>query len=171
MRYEDTYYSGSSALTIELSDNGIFFNIANVNKTNNKVKTFDWKQKKIFLVSRAELGHIREAIKAYWDNGEEGYTNYCLKLFKNPKYRNVLFTHPNEKNPNILNMVGLKLDANKNLSIGWYKNKRENGKLQLIDQAVYVIQTIDIVRITDWMTAITNISNVTYQKVIKRSED
>jgi hypothetical protein len=94
---KQTFYSNKSALNIEHSKNGLFVEVAPLLKVEEDIKYYDWENKKIVLLSVDEALVMAESIQIYIHRGAEAFHSFCQTIFRNPKYKNLVFVHDKSK--------------------------------------------------------------------------
>jgi len=91
------FYAAKSALQVEHSKNGLFVVVANLLKVENDVKYYDWENKKTVLIKIDEALMMSEALQVYIDKGADAFHDFCQMVFRNPKYKNLVFVHDKSK--------------------------------------------------------------------------
>ena len=97
VNHTQNFYSNKAALKIELSKNGIFFEVALATKEKkNNLPVFDWQNKSSAKFSISELCHLLEGLKAFRQS-PENYVSLAQKLTYNYKtgksFNNFQFQH------------------------------------------------------------------------------
>lgn len=103
------FYLNAKALQIQISNNGIFFEIAPELKGTDR---YDWEKKNGAKFSINEICNMLYAVETFRTKGEEGY----IKVSQNicgEKYKNMQFVHKNRRQEDV--RTGLNL-YNGNLS-------------------------------------------------------
>lgn len=136
------FYSGSTAMKLELSANGIFLMLAKAKKKNeNGNMTYNWESQRNAKMNVSEITYLLEAMQVHRKEGEEAYKKLGSWLSGNPKYPNVQFVH---RSDNGESRVGL-YSYNNMLSFQIVVGK---------DSVSYPIQKMDWLRIEKFLAHI-----------------
>lgn len=100
------FYTKSQALQIEISTNGIFFDIAPALAESDR---YNWEAKKGAKFSISEVSNMAHAMEVFRINGAEAYANLAQSIF-GEKYKNMQFVHRNRSNQTV--RTGLNLYNN-----------------------------------------------------------
>ena len=88
------FYTTKQALQVQLSENGIFFEVAP--SLNGKDKAYDWKKKTGVKFSVSELCNLANALESFRVFGESEYIK-CSQTICGQAYKNMQFVHINRK--------------------------------------------------------------------------
>lgn len=151
------FYSGRSALSLEISRNGIFAVLApSLQKNENGHMTFNWKEARITKLSISEITYLKEGIKAYYKEGEEAYKKLATFLFGKEEYKNVQFIHVTAKGQK---RVGLD-------SFGGLSFIVSEGKNNVLR---YPIQRMDLFRLLEFLDKLIDLGFY-YESIIANEE-
>lgn len=88
------FYSGSVAMKLELSANGIFLMLAKAKGKNKEGNmTYNWENQRNAKMNVSEISYLLEAMRVHRKEGEEAYKKLGSWLSGNAKYPNVQFVH------------------------------------------------------------------------------
>lgn len=151
------FYSGRSALSLEISRNGIFAVLAPaLQKNDNGHMTFNWKEARITKLSISEITYLKEGIKAYYKEGEDAYKKLATFLFGKEEYKNVQFIHVTAKGQK---RVGLD-------SFGGLSFIVSEGKNNVLR---YPIQRMDLFRLLEFLDKLIDLGFY-YESIIANEE-
>lgn len=94
---QEKFYSNKSALVLEYTQNGLFAVVAPLLKIENDIKYYDWDKKKTILLKVEECLTMAESLQKYIDHGSDYFHTFCQTIFRNPKYKNLVFVHDKSK--------------------------------------------------------------------------
>ena len=145
MKYKQHFYGSKAALYTELSESGVFFEIAQATEYKNNLPVFDWDNKKIAKLAISELCHLSDSLKSYRSDVHL-YLSYAQKLnSQKSKYKNVQFIHKTLKGMT---------------RVGWHVAEHKAGMSFIIDnfgsQFYYKLNEIDIARLDRWLDFLIN---------------
>ncbi|MBC7475522.1 MAG: hypothetical protein H7263_14630 [Candidatus Sericytochromatia bacterium] len=112
------FYTTKLALQVQVSSNGIFFDVASALPDTDR---FNWDAKSSVKFSISEICNMLSALEAFRNKGIESYTELAQNLF-GIKYKNMQFIHINRKENQV--RTGLNV-YNNNLSFIIVNQKEE----------------------------------------------
>lgn len=134
------FYSGKSAMLLEITRNGIFLVIAPAKgKNENNNMTFNWQNAKTSKMSISELTWIKKGLEVFFKDGEAEYKKEGIKLSKNEKYANIQFVHVTPK-------------SEKRVGLEAYNNSLSFVIVDKTGTQKYYIQSIDIYRLIEFLS-------------------